>query len=349
MKETMKRIGIFITCFCVICGNMVNTKIVLACGNGEENIKAYYAAINQGNIDELYNLVGESYLEDIKDIYSNKENVSSHVGIFDIKTVKVKEIEEEKNVDRFELSTYSEPVEVVYKVATEMEVYTGEDCFKNGRNVCYFLMNHDGKIIGCWNFEEEDSNQISMLSYDTPISNVTSNPSTIRVKIDGEIKKVDFKKYVKVVTRCEVGYSTWKLEALKACAVAIKNYGIARCIRHKYAGQGFDVKATTADQVYNPSKENIPICSNAVDLIWNVFWIDANDKLFPGFHVHSKEFNSYAVKNGGVLSQTKAQDLAKNHNYNWVDILRYFYDRKKGTKYFNSEVAYGTTFMNVYK
>lgn len=55
---------------------------------------------------------------------------------------------------------------------------------------------------------------------------------------------MDFKKYVKVVTRCEVGYSTWEFEALKACAVEIKNYGVARRLRHKYAGQGFDVKDT---------------------------------------------------------------------------------------------------------
>lgn len=137
------------------------------------------------------------------------------------------------------------------------------------------------------------------------------------------------------------------MDALKACAVAIKNYGVVRIKRHKYAGQGYDVKSTTADQVYNPGKENIAICDKAVDDIWGVIWLDADSKVFPGFHVDSKAVDSHAVRNGGILSQHGAQKLAKDNGYSWVDILRYYYDRKKNIAYYNPEVAVGTTtFVN---
>lgn len=271
-----------------------------------------------------------------------------------MKHVEIIEMEKMKDLSKFEISTYDQSVGAVLRVVSNMEVYKEEESFVSGENVFYFVLNLEGKIMGCWSFEEDGGESasnagISLYSYDTPISGVTSNPSTIKVKTSDGIKNVDFKKYVKIVAKCEVGYSNWNMNALKACAVAIKNYGIARVYRHKYPHLGYDVKATEKDQVYNPKKESVPKCNEAVNAIWNVFWVDAKNRLFPGFHVHSKAVNSHAVKNGGILSQTKAQELASDKGYHWIDILRYFYDRKKGTTYFNPEVAYGTTFMNVYK
>ena len=351
MRRKFRCVAVYLVCLCVVLGSMCNVKYSFAAVSFEQSVREYYAAVNSGDLQALYNTLGGSYLGDAREVYEDQENRDRHVGIFNVKHVEITQMEEMRDLSKFEIATYDQSVGAVLRVVSDMEVYKEEECFVNGENVFYFVLNLEGKIIGCWNFEENGSSNggISLYSYDTPISGVTSNPSTIWVKTSKGIKEIDFKKYVKVVAKCEVGYPSWNMNALKACAVAIKNYGIARVHRHKYPHLGYDVKATEKDQVYNPNKESVPRCNEAVNAIWNVFWVDAKDRLFPGFHVHSKAVNSYAVKNGGILSQTKAQELASKNSYSWVDILRYFYDRKKGTAYFNSEVAYGTTFMNVYK
>ena len=352
IKVLMKKVFIVLLAMGVMLSNLINVKFAFA-KSCDQYIREYYNCINTKDYSGLYNLFCQSYYEETNCIYENLENRKNHVGIFDIKSAKVKSICRESDTKKFELDTYESRVTSIYKVTVEMKVYTGKDCFVAGDNVCYFLFDSNNKIVGCWNFEEDDSKEasaIATVSYDTPVANVNKNPDTIRVYYNNQIHKVDFNKYVKVVERCEVGYSSWNFEALKACAVAIKNYGIVRVKKHKYAGQGYDVKATEADQVYNTKKENIPICNDAVDAVWNVIWLDSKDRVFPGFHVHSKSYNSYAVKNGGVLSQTGAQKLAKENGYDWVKILRYYYDRKKGVAYYNSEVAVGTTtFINIFK
>ncbi len=354
MRRKLKCVAVYLVCLCVILGSMCNATYSLASVSFEQGVREYYKAVNAGDMQALYDTLGGSYLHDARDVYEDQDNREHHVGIFNVKHAEIIHMERMQDLSRFEISTYNQSVGAVLRAVVNMEVYKEEECFVNGENVFYFVLNLEGKIIGCWNFEEDGEESarnggISLYSYDTPISGVTSNPSTIKVKTSDGIQKIDFKKYVKVVAKCEVGYPNWNINALKACAVAIKNYGIARVHRHKYAGLGYHVKATEDDQVYNPKKESVPKCNDAVNAIWNVFWVDSKDRLFPGFHVHSKAYNSYAVKNGGVVSQTKAQKLASENGYSWVDILRYFYDRKKGTAYFNPEVAYGTTFMNVYK
>ena len=322
--------------------------------SNEQVIKTYYDNINSKNYSELYKLFSDKYLQETRCVYDNAENVENHVGIFDIKSARVIDVSKETDLNKFELQTYDTNGVDVYSVSVDMEVYTGEDCFCEGKNICYFLFDSAHKIVGCWKFDEQEKDEesktadgISLTSYDTPVPNVHSNPKTIKVLYKNKVQEVEFKKYVKVVEKNEVGYSTWKLDALKACAVAIKNYGVVRIKRHKYAGQGYDVKSTTADQVYNPGKENIAICDKAVDDIWGVIWLDADSKVFPGFHVDSKAVDSHAVRNGGILSQHGAQKLAKDNGYSWVDILRYYYDRKKNIAYYNPEVAVGTTtFVN---
>ncbi|MCI8337641.1 MAG: hypothetical protein HFH62_03005 [Lachnospiraceae bacterium] len=354
MRRKFKCVAVYLMCLCVVLGSMCNVRYSFASVSFEQGVREYYEAVNSGDLQALYDTLGGSYLRDAREVYEDQENRDHHVGIFNVKHVEIKQIEKMQDLSKFEIATYDQSVGAVLRVVAKMEVYKEEECFVNGENVFYFVLNPEGKIIGCWNFEEEgedgaSNGGISLYSYDTPIADVKSNPSTIRVKTSGGIVKVDFKKYVKVVAKCEVGYPSWNMNALKACAVAIKNYGIARVHRHKYAGLGYDVKATEADQVYNPNKESVPKCNDAVNAIWDVFWVDAKNRLFPGFHVHSKAYNSYAVKNGGVVSQTKAQELASEKGYSWIKILRFFYDRVNGTAYFNQEVAYGTTYMNVYK
>ncbi len=355
LQRIIRKVVNFIIVFCLIIFQSTSNINIVFAENYEEdiqkNIEKYYTKINEKDYSNLYDLFSETYYNETKCVYENETNKKNHVGIFDIKSAKIKSLTRENDLTNFELDTYDTTVACVYKVIVDMDVYTGKDCFQKGTNICYFLFDFNKKMMACWNFEDKFNDIAMMTSYDTPIADIHNNPTTIKILHNGEIISRGFKEYVKVVEKCEVGYPNWNKEALKACAVAIKNYGIVRVKRHKYAGQGYDVKDTEVDQVYQPkSKSDIAICNEAVDDVWNVIWLDADRKVFPGFHVHSEKISSYAVHNGGILSQTGAQNLAQNRGYDWVNILRYYYDRKKGVSYYNGDVAIGTTtFVHCYK
>ena len=77
----------------------------------------------------------------------------------------------------------------------------------------------------------------------------------------GHIKK-------EVVTVNEVGYN-WKQDALDACALAIKNYGVARKYTKKYPEFGYDIKDDEYDQVYDPKKTAMDKCKRF--LIYGIF------------------------------------------------------------------------------
>ncbi len=94
--------------------------------------------------------------------------------------------------------------------------------------------------------------------------------------------------------------------------------------------------------MYNPNKQRITKCDSAVDFIWNYYLVDANNKLFPGFHVANKNINTYTQKHRGILSQEKAQSLATANGYSWRQILKYFYTRENGVAYYNNDVAVGS-------
>lgn len=320
----------------------------------EEVIQSYYDDVNTKDVDKILESLDGEYGESARKIYTDEENVSNCVGIFNISNAEVLSIEKASlsDVSALDITDYGAEMDKVYKANVIITKYQSDEEFLDGMNELYFVLNSENKIIGCQTLDnmpdipktEVIENAFSLLSYDTPVNKPTSNPSTIRVyrTSTGAIQRVGFKEYCKVVNTCEVGYSSWDKAALRACAMAIKNYGIARVKRHKYAGLGYDIKDNTNDQVYNPSKARVTKCDNAVDFIWDYYLVDANSKLFPGFHVANKNVNSYAAKHKGILSQEKAQSLATANDYSWREILKYFYTREKGTGYYNSEVAVGS-------
>ena len=96
-------------------------------------------------------------------------------------------------------------------------------------------------------------------------------PSTIRVgRADGSVDVVDFRKYVGVVMAKE--WPSWiPIEALKAGAVAVKQYGWWFTLEGKHRssyvngnGKCYDVKDSTTDQLYRPEKVSV------TDKIWRV-------------------------------------------------------------------------------
>lgn len=320
----------------------------------KEVIQSYYDDVNNKDVDKILEILDGAYGESARNIYTAEENMTNHVGIFNILNAEVVNIEKASSLDisALDITDYGNEMSKVYKVSVNITKYQSDDEFADGINELYFVFNRDNKIIGCQSLEEMPEIEktegtksfYSTFSYDSPISKPTSNPSTIKVyrTSTGKIESISFKTYCKVVTTCEVGYSNWDKAALRACAMAIKNYGIVRVKRHKYSGLGYDIKDNTSDQVYNPSKGRVTQCDDAVDYIWDYFLVDANSKVFPGFHVANVNVNSYAAKHKGILSQEKAQSLASQNGYSWKTILKYFYTRTNETAYYNNEVAVGS-------
>ncbi len=78
-------------------------------------------------------------------------------------------------------------------------------------------------------------------------------PTSIRVlrTATGTIDTVDFETYVENVLPNE-WYASWDQDALRAGALAVKEYAWYWTNHAKYPGMGYDVKDSTADQVYVP-------------------------------------------------------------------------------------------------
>ncbi len=103
-------------------------------------------------------------------------------------------------------------------------------------------------------------------------SSTVTPPTTIRVLRTGTgiVDTVDFETYVKVVMPAEWP-SSWPIEALRAGAVAIEQYGWYYAM-HWRGGSGtggcYDVYDNSNDQVYNPSLTIYPSHVQAVESTW---------------------------------------------------------------------------------
>ena len=98
------------------------------------------------------------------------------------------------------------------------------------------------------------------------------------------INRVTMNEYLYGVLPKEMN-GEWPIEALKAQAVASKNYVLT--VGSKHQAYGFDVTATTSDQVYGGYSAEKPGSNRAVDAI-NGFALSSGGKVIPlYFHSHS--------------------------------------------------------------
>lgn len=323
--------------------NLCVGNICYARTSDENVICKYYELLSEGKQNDVLALLGGEYYSDASVILRNESNKANKIGLYNIKKASIRSIIRIINPNEIpvEFDTYVN-AKSVYEVNVDFEVYCENEYIQNGLAKRYFILDTNSKIIGCTSIMvENDNDGIMTLGYDTPKKGIKGNPSTIKVlrTNSGTIETVGFYKYCKVVTVNEVGYN-WKQDALDACALAIKNLGVARKYTKKYPEFGYDIKDNEYDQVYDPKKPAMDKCNQAVSNIWYYFMYDAKDGLFPGFHVHSVDVRAHAKKNGGVVSQIKSRDLA-NGGKNWKQIVKYFYNRVSGTDYYNNDVAVG--------
>jgi hypothetical protein len=98
-------------------------------------------------------------------------------------------------------------------------------------------------------------------------------PPTIRVfrHASGAVETVDFRTYTKnVLSREWIG--SWTTESLRSGALAVKHYAWYQVLHWRggvnAAGQCFDLRDDTIDQVYDPSKPTWSSAAAAVDATW---------------------------------------------------------------------------------
>jgi hypothetical protein len=113
-------------------------------------------------------------------------------------------------------------------------------------------------------------------------------PSTIRVgRADGRVEVVEFRRYVGIVMAREWS-ATHPPATIEAAAVAVKQYGWYYARKGKWrssyinaAGECYDVKSTTADQLYQPEKvESVnPNFWAAIDATWGLS-VRKSDRFF---------------------------------------------------------------------
>jgi hypothetical protein len=157
-------------------------------------------------------------------------------------------------------------------------------------------------------------------------------PSTIRVyRVGlGRIDTVDFQSYVKHVLPNE-WVASWPAESLRAGAMAAKTYAWYWCLHSKYPGAGYDVKDSTADQVYNP---NVAYASTnaAVDATWT-YRMTKSGVIFAAMYC-AGAYNSsqtsgqcsalYGWTPGTYMSQNGSHYWA-DHGRGWQAIVSFYY------------------------
>jgi len=162
-------------------------------------------------------------------------------------------------------------------------------------------------------------------------SSQTNPPSVIRVYRTGSgaVDVVDFNFYVKHVLPNE-WVAGWATESLRSGAMAAKAYGWYWTIAQKWPGP-YDVKDSTADQVYNPGV-SYASTNAAVDATWS-YKITRGGVIFPAMYC-AGAYNSsqtsgqcsqlYGWTPGTYMSQNGSHYLA-DHGYGWQSILQFYY------------------------
>lgn len=113
-------------------------------------------------------------------------------------------------------------------------------------------------------------------------------PPTIRVlrTATGVVETVDFKTYVKNVLSRE-WISSWTTESLRSGALAVKNYAWYWVLNWRglknSAGECFDVRDSTLDQHYDPSRPTYASMAAAVDATWDTLALK-DGRIFPAYY-----------------------------------------------------------------
>ena len=222
---------------------------------------------------------------------------------------------------------------------------------QKARNVVYartmgLVVNDEGTILDINDGEHDiDSTQYvgtNIIDYPIVLNNdyPHTRPSTIKVMLNnGTIKTVDFHLYCKNVLPNEWGPS-WPSASLQAGALCVKMVGWWRVENPKY--NGYDIKASTADQVYIENSSNAAT-SGAYNEVTN--W-GMHVKLSQGGYLFYPAYLSGTAgqigeRSSGTVLQHGTKKLAEEGS-SFLSILSYYYDGSSRTYGNDIELFYTT-------
>jgi serine protease inhibitor ecotin len=145
-------------------------------------------------------------------------------------------------------------------------------------------------------------------------TSASTPPATIRVlrTATGAVETVDFKTYVKVVMAAEWP-DTWPREALRAGAIAIKQYAWYFAMHYRGGTSGgncYDVVDSSNDQVYSPETRTptAPLIA-AVEDTWSTYVIKNGVLILTGYRPGS-DVPCGSDSTGSLLQQRGARNCA---------------------------------------
>ncbi len=333
-------------------------------------ISKYYEYVNLGKAEKVAELYGDKLQSEVLAFFDNNENRMNKVGLFGVESVKVEKTVETEAADSYAYYGYTYENVKVFFVQCEMNVYESNKYYSEGENYFKIYIGSNAGKLCIFNLEIPTEHEIlsnatsyneavsyinnrnQMIfgvspqqdngrAYDSPIySRVVGNPTTIRVLLpDGSVDTVNFKTYCKCVAGGEIT-TLYEMEALEACAMAIKMFAIHSVLRAA-GGGGYDITSTA--QTYVSSNTGNIRTNYAVDQIYDLFLLDSNGCVFPTFY--RKNYNStdgeYCKAGGGILAQLLAEDMAKYDDMTCEDILNHYYKRRTDVTCYNPYMAYG--------
>ena len=152
-------------------------------------------------------------------------------------------------------------------------------------------------------------------------------PQTITVRVTGEVEcsgimyykteQIDFKEYVKGVLPNE-WLPRWDDEALKAGAIAVKQYAV-----NMYNSQGY-VWDCTWNQVYDPTRRTEQT-DRAVEDTWDRWLLGLPYELVIKTYYNANKWGCY-TQGPNCMSQEGSQELAEQ-GYTFEEILFNYYGR----------------------
>jgi hypothetical protein len=158
----------------------------------------------------------------------------------------------------------------------------------------------------------------------------TTPPPTIRVfrTASGAVDTVDFKAYTKnVLSREWLGY--WTAESLRSGALAVKHYAWYQVLHWRggvnAAGECFDLRDDTMDQVYDPSKATWSSAAAAVDATWSTRVLKSG-AIFPTYYNAGASGEACGANaNGWKMYQWGTQQCGLDGKTAAEIVLTYYY------------------------
>ena len=279
---------------------------------------------------ELYGESLEAYLLNVNfEVAKGDESEYIYNGLNFILTIWGKEDGEWKLIEASQPP--AQLVEQVNALVIENDVSDFQRAIQVAKLRRYgIFVNMDGEVLAInnENMNEEQAKNIinSVFNGISTIAAPDGNerPKTIRVYRTSSktIEKINFYDYCKNVLPNE-WIASWSEESLKAGAQCVKFVGWYRVYNHKYYGQGFDVKDSTADQVYKPNTENSNT-TKAINAVDGEGMMNSDGALFyPSYRAGDYDSSG---KNGGICKQHGSHYLDKEKGYTYWEILKYYYD-----------------------